>query len=511
MRPETVFLFEILDFNHQALLYRDTDIYDRNNFYRIAWAYLRPAGMGKTHIGKAKLELLRYKFNNKKVEDEMNKSFIPSVYYDFLWNNHEKYEGFLTVQLNYAVPPKYRYIDEEADCAQHLFEEERPDTTFLRRLPGSKLVVEDEENKINENLLRFYRNRGICEVPKEIVYKLESEKLGCYRTLFVDNYLFAACSSKKHTGIKVYSLESGEKKMTLKGHREVIYSLTTTENEKFLISAGSDHIVRVWEIPDNFGEYIDEDESEHYLRSECVHSAAIYSTACVHVPLSDKIYVVTCCYDGFLRLWEVSVKERECEIIKEILINTFERSPNKVYPTACAVCDGNFFVVGDSIGDIRIYDFGRETLNLRCTIMNDELRNDLIMTIKVLNKNNVIIQASDNLIRHFELSTNKLRLIQKFSGAQFESKLVDCAVSPDNQYLLSPSENGRPFMWDLKSGLSVSVEHLNLEIKGPLVTCSWHPKYNLVSFGGFVELCPILVYGNVLSEAEQKLVAAQSG
>ena len=157
-----------------------------------------------------------------------------------------------------------------------------------------------------------------------------------------------------------------------------------------------------------------------------------------------------------------------------------------MYPTSCAVCDGNFFVVGDSIGDIRIYDFGRETLNLRCTIMNEELRNDLIMNIKVLNKNNLIIQASDNLIRHFELSTNKLRLLQKFSGAQFESKLVDCAVSPDNQYLLSPSENGRPFMWDLKSGLSISVDHLNLEIKGPLVTCSWHPKYNLVSFGGFV-------------------------
>lgn len=85
---------------------------------------------------------------------------------------------------------------------------------------------------------------------------------------------------------------------------------------------------------------------------------------------------------------------------------------------------------------------------------------------------------------------------------------MDCAVSPDNQYLLSPSENGKPYMWDLRSGLSINVDHLNLQIKGPLVTCSWHPKYNLVAFGGFVELCPILVYGNVLSAAEQKLVAA---
>lgn len=65
-------------------------------------------------------------------------------------------------------------------------------------------------------------------------------------------------------------------------------------------------------------------------------------------------------------------------------------------------------------------------------------------------------------------------------------------------------------MWDLGSGSSVSLDHLNLDIKGPLVTCSWHPKYNLVAFGGFVELCPIMVYGNLLNEAEQKLVAAQA-
>ena len=45
MNPNTVILFEILDFNHQALLYKDTDIYDKDNFYRVAWGiyytYLR--------------------------------------------------------------------------------------------------------------------------------------------------------------------------------------------------------------------------------------------------------------------------------------------------------------------------------------------------------------------------------------------------------------------------------------------------------------------------------------
>lgn len=290
----------------------------------------------------------------------------------------------------------------------------------------------------------------------------------------------------------------------------MIYSLMSSNNDKFLISAGSDHIARVWEIPSSYGEYIDEDESEVYLKAECVHTAAVYSTASIHSPFSNKLFLMTCCYDGYIRLWEVGLEDHSCTVTKQILINNQRRSDKKVYPTSCVVSDSNFFLVGDSIGDIRIYDFARDTLNERCHIIHDELQNDEILSLKILNKNNILVQASDNLVRHFELSTNKLRLIMKFTGAQFESSLADCAVSPDNRYLLCPSESGRPFMWDLSTGSQISLDHLNLDIKGALVTCSWHPLYNLVAFGGFVELCPIMVYGNVLSESEQKLVAAQA-
>jgi len=86
--PDTLILFELLDFNHQALIYKDNEQYDKDNFYRIAWAYLRPAGISKPHLGVSKLELYRYKFNNKKMEQNISKTFIPSVYYDFIWNNH---------------------------------------------------------------------------------------------------------------------------------------------------------------------------------------------------------------------------------------------------------------------------------------------------------------------------------------------------------------------------------------------------------------------------------------
>ena len=110
-------------------------------------------------------------------------------------------------------------------------------------------------------MMKFQRNNNRCEVPKELIYKLESGKLGCYRLKFIGKRLFAACSSKKKTSIKVYSLENGEHIMTIKGHREMIYTIDSTKNKHYLITGGSDHIVRVWEIPENVGEFIDEDES----------------------------------------------------------------------------------------------------------------------------------------------------------------------------------------------------------------------------------------------------------
>ena len=90
--------------------------------------------------------------------------------------------------------------------------------------------------------------------------------MGCFRLKFIGNYLLAACSKKKNTVIKVFDLGSGEHVMNLKGHRGVIYTMQTTQNEKILVTAGSDHIVRVASFPNYSGQFIDEDESEEDIK-----------------------------------------------------------------------------------------------------------------------------------------------------------------------------------------------------------------------------------------------------
>jgi hypothetical protein len=95
----------------------------------VAWSFLRPVGVARTHLGRHQLELYRYKYDNR-AEGNAAKSFIPDVYYDFLWNNHEKYEGSLTVQLTHSPRPKYRFVEEGA-VPTHLYEEDQYDKKYL--------------------------------------------------------------------------------------------------------------------------------------------------------------------------------------------------------------------------------------------------------------------------------------------------------------------------------------------------------------------------------------------
>ena len=68
-----------------------------------------------------------------------------------------------------------------------------------------------------------------------------------------------------------------------------------------------------------------------------------------------------------------------------------------------------------------------------------------------------MIQAGDNLIRHYDLIGNKLRLSQSYAGGVLERELVQCCISPDNKYLMSPSELGKPMLWDVFTGNQIGL------------------------------------------------------
>lgn len=65
------------------------------------------------------------------------------------------------------------------------------------------------------------------------------------------------------------------------------------------------------------------------------------------------MFFLTGCYDGYVRLWVIDISTREMvDCIDEPLSK--EKNSN-IYPTAITAGDG-YFVVGDSIGTLHIYE-----------------------------------------------------------------------------------------------------------------------------------------------------------
>lgn len=87
--PKHIILFEILDFS-KDLLKQNSNKLDSNHHYRIAWGYLRLAGLAKNHIGLSKIQLFKYKFDpSVTAVQNLQKNYkrVPFVYFDFIWPN----------------------------------------------------------------------------------------------------------------------------------------------------------------------------------------------------------------------------------------------------------------------------------------------------------------------------------------------------------------------------------------------------------------------------------------
>lgn len=63
--PNVVIMFEILDFNTKLLIDGSNKL-NSENFYPVAWAYLRPLGTANIHLGARKLQLYHYNFEGRK-------------------------------------------------------------------------------------------------------------------------------------------------------------------------------------------------------------------------------------------------------------------------------------------------------------------------------------------------------------------------------------------------------------------------------------------------------------
>jgi len=410
-----------------------------------------------------------------------------------------------------------------------------------------------------------------CRVPNKLAYKLESCHLGCFRLAFAHSgkYLAAACTAED-TVIKVYQVEDGDLALTLRGHADLVHDLAWSENDLNLLSSSADGTTKLWDFTSVFASGGDaagfsavnfNPGTADFLLGNMNHPSYVY---CARFHPEDKIedkdIIATACFDGKVRIWLVnhpsnkSLVERSiADLASSQVLATIDITPDSVYdyesimssvyraeseekgkaemerlqqeseeherhPNYLTFDNSGQLFIADSKGMVHVWNVqlrgDRVTTTLIRQIDNEELNGDAINTLILTppERRELLVQSRDNVIRIVEPGrgakvTSQGLVIRRFFGAAVQKYAVRACSSPDGQFLMSGSEDGKAYMWDVASGFQSDLSAWGVACQHLVADVAWNPLYHMVAVALFGSEYPILVftYSKTQEDVEKQL------
>ena len=316
-----VIFFELLDFNLLSKGKTETCIEP------IAWAYLKPVGFSKmTYLGKHKLQLYKFSFTQssqyqKDKLTEMEYSKTPDVVYELDWINKVKYQTYLQVNLSLIDKPneddmKMKKYQDYFYKSIYYDESDEKNFELLRRLRKGEKTAKKRGKEKKDDSLDYIRRYPFekCEIPNQLLYKFETEKLGCLTHEFSRNgrYIAAACTKEtSETLIKIFNVETGQLKYIFKGHQNLIHHILWSFDDLLLFTCSSDYNLSIWRVP--FEDNNNEDNT-NYLKNQSQFLVATiphpgYVYCCDLFPdkaNKEQMYLATACFDGVVRVYSLA-------------------------------------------------------------------------------------------------------------------------------------------------------------------------------------------------------------
>jgi jouberin len=576
---ENIIFFELMDFNFSEP--------DLNKTFPIAWGYLKLVGYSQTYMGKYKIQLYKYKYRETLQMKSFklgNNSFnrTPDVLFEFNWIKKEKYQTYLEIELRLIDKPqivntnknminlkKFRnsvFMDEgEREMDREILRNQ------IENQRKNKVIYDEFDHMANyKRKILLKRTKGKneqCIIPDKLLFKFNTDKLGCYSHSFSNNgkYLAAAVTNLDSiTTIKIFNVEDGVLKYHFKGHQQIIHKLTWSDDDNLLISSSSDNNVILWHIPNietNSMENIEFRDNDKIFKIYSIqHPSYVYSTIILPESSKEMMIIGTACFDGNVRIYlidfiydygESKYQFSKINLLKQISINdefsqfdfginnmkkNYNKEKNIIPNSANAVDDltdtdkeillqrtvfdhrhpnclvfdntGRLYI-GDSLGVIHIWDLsirnGKPIINKIKHITHKELEGDIINNIIIHPDNNrrLIIHSRDNCIRQIDISTERIKVIIRYFGIKCNKTNIKSVISPDGEFLLSGSEEGQPYMWSAESGIELETDMYECKFYDAVSDVCWNKHYNMVALSGFGQEYPLLVY---VHEKEEILI-----
>ena len=526
--PNTLILFELLDFN-KKLITEGSKLLDSNLNYRIAWGYIRPIGTAKNHVGFSKVQLFKYKFHPKDpTRANLFKSNrrVPYVYFDFLWPVKRKYDGYLSIQMLLVDRPQVTFLNVESSRNQFEIEGFPQGLNLSKKLQETRRHIDTEDpdyikkQRVLRKRRRYFDEQ--CYVPHKVLFRFSTSRLGCMRIAFSPDgrYLAAACTDENSkTVIKIFNIEDGILIYTLKGHKNLVHDLDWSADSQCLISGSSDFDCKIWYIPpEEPSEEVDEEDSEknHYVYT-LSHPSYIYACKFYNEKNQyDRRVVATACFDSKVRLWlletEYDAFQHHLKVkdvsVQETLVSSstgkydkFQNLLDHRHPNCLKFDENGRLYVGDSLGLVHIWDvdvqFRKLGVSKIRTLQHPEYEGDPLNNISLLpyDRRRFILHSRDNCIRNVDYSQqNQVKIISRYFGSKSSKFPIRSCTSPDGQYVLGGSEDGKPYLWDIATGEQEHTDDLQLSWVGPITDVAWNSQYHMVAFSGFGDEYPLLVY-----------------
>jgi WD40 repeat protein len=230
-----------------------------------------------------------------------------------------------------------------------------------------------------------------------------------------DGKTLVSASSDKT--IKVWDVDTGHERATLKGHTDTVWSVALSDDGKTLVSASWDDMVKVWDM--------DTGRESTTLKG---HMGAVTPVALS----GDGKTLAWGSEDNTVKVWDVGAgKERA----------TLKGHTNSVYSVTLSR-DGKTLGSGCWDGTVKVWDVatGRERTALKG-------HNESVMSVALSGDGKTLVSGSlDATVKVWDVATGQERAT--FSTAPVNS----VALSGDGKTLVSASSDETVKVWDMATG-----------------------------------------------------------
>jgi len=197
---------------------------------------------------------------------------------------------------------------------------------------------------------------------------------------------------------------------------EVLDAVAANENDK-IASCGTDKTVILWDV-----------STGKCIRKFKGHMGAIN---CVKANQPDFTVLVSGSYDATVRCWDTRSKSKEPI---QILNDAKDSIPS-------VQISDHTILTGSVDGYLREYD-------LRLGKLTEDCMGESITSVSFTNDGQCLLASSlDSRIRLIDRYSGEL--LNSFKGHQSSTYKIDCCLSHDDKYVVSGSEDGSLFIWDL--------------------------------------------------------------